>query len=149
MLHATGMRPAQLSRAQRRVTENRLMAKKAMKKTRTKRSADGRSSSKLGGKSSGNSGGKPGGKPAGGMKASKAASTTLMSMMRSRKVSAPPRDTEADTAKATKRQGKSDRSAAARHENLLAGMANKRIKGHASAAQRAAQAKRDVKQAGS
>ena len=123
------------------------MAKKAKK---AKRSAVGKLDGKNTGKAVGKSAnGKRAGSSGGGMKASKAAPTTLMSMMKSRKVATRPKDTLADTVRATKRQGKSERTASARHENLLAGMANKRIKGHASAAQRAAQAKRDVKQAGS
>ncbi len=41
---------------------------------------------------------------------------------------------------------RSERSAASRRKNILAGTAGARIKGHASGAQRAAQGKRDAKQ---
>ncbi|HMQ16342.1 MAG TPA: hypothetical protein PKC49_10235 [Phycisphaerae bacterium] len=41
---------------------------------------------------------------------------------------------------------KSERSDASRRKNILSGTAGARIKGHASGAQRAAQAKRDAKQ---
>ena len=41
---------------------------------------------------------------------------------------------------------KAERSARSRRKNILSGTAAARIKGHASGAQRAAQAKRDAKQ---